>query len=74
MCDIFFKNAILFKITGAPANVAAAKEGIQQRCKELEAEQADRALRSFEVKVISTTFPSMTIFIITTYIKLIGRS
>lgn len=41
----------VIKITGAPANVAAAKEGIEQRCKELEADQADRALRSYEVKL-----------------------
>lgn len=39
------------EVTGAPANVEAAKEGIEQRCKELEADQADRALRSFEVKI-----------------------
>lgn len=43
--------SLLVQVVGAPANVDAAKEGIEQRCKELDADKEDRALRSFEVKV-----------------------
>uniref|UniRef100_A0A6M2DT16 Putative vigilin n=1 Tax=Xenopsylla cheopis TaxID=163159 RepID=A0A6M2DT16_XENCH len=41
-------NAI--KIIGTPAKVEEAKIAIEERCKELEAEQEDRKLRSFELK------------------------
>lgn len=41
----------VISVIGVPANVAAAKEGIKERIKELEAHKADMALRSFEAKV-----------------------
>uniref|UniRef100_A0AAQ4QPW9 Vigilin n=1 Tax=Gasterosteus aculeatus aculeatus TaxID=481459 RepID=A0AAQ4QPW9_GASAC len=37
------------KVTGLTANVERAKQGLLDRVKELQAEQADRALRSFKV-------------------------
>lgn len=43
---------LIAQVIGVPANVAAAKEGIQERIKELEAHKADMALRSFEAKVM----------------------
>ncbi|KAL6118569.1 uncharacterized protein ACO6RY_03350 [Pungitius sinensis] len=39
------------KVTGLAANVERAKQGLLDRVKELQAEQADRALRSFKVTV-----------------------
>lgn len=37
-------------ITGTPTNVEEAKKGLAQRVEELEAEKADKELRSFELK------------------------
>lgn len=40
----------MFQIIGTQTNVEEAKIAIEERCKELEAEQEDRKLRSFELK------------------------
>ncbi|XP_028330675.1 vigilin [Gouania willdenowi] len=39
----------VIKVTGLVANVERARHGLQERVKELQAEQEDRALRSFKV-------------------------
>lgn len=41
---------MLFQISGTPACVERAKEAVEERCKELEAERQDRILKSFELK------------------------
>ncbi|PNF18399.1 Vigilin [Cryptotermes secundus] len=41
----------IIKISGTPACVERAKEAIEERCKELEAERQDRILKSFELKI-----------------------
>uniref|UniRef100_A0A3Q3B0J5 Vigilin n=1 Tax=Kryptolebias marmoratus TaxID=37003 RepID=A0A3Q3B0J5_KRYMA len=43
------KQLDVIKVTGLAANVARAKHGLLERVKELQAEQEDRALRSFKV-------------------------
>jgi hypothetical protein len=49
---------MLFQISGTPACVERAKEAVEERCKELEAERQDRILKSFELKarMIFTSF------------------
>jgi polyribonucleotide nucleotidyltransferase len=42
----------IIKISGTPACVAKAKEAVEERCKQLEEDRADRQLRSYELKVI----------------------
>jgi len=41
----------IIKISGTPACVSKAKEAVEDRCKQLEEDRADRQLRSFELKV-----------------------
>lgn len=41
----------IIKISGTPACVEQAKEAVEERCKELEAERQDRILKSFELKI-----------------------
>jgi predicted PilT family ATPase len=41
----------IIKISGTPACVAKAKEAVEERCKQLEEDRADRQLRSYELKV-----------------------
>lgn len=41
---------VLFQISGTPACVEQAKIGVEERCRELEAEKQDRILKSFELK------------------------
>ncbi|XP_063232691.1 vigilin [Bacillus rossius redtenbacheri] len=41
----------IIKISGTPACVQRAKEAVEERCKELEADRQDRALRSFELEI-----------------------
>lgn len=41
----------VIKITGAPSAAASAKEAVEERCKQLEEDRADRQLRSFELKL-----------------------
>uniref|UniRef100_A0A669CFN2 Vigilin n=1 Tax=Oreochromis niloticus TaxID=8128 RepID=A0A669CFN2_ORENI len=43
------KQLDVIKVTGLAANVERAKQGLLERVKELQAEQEDRALRSFKV-------------------------
>uniref|UniRef100_A0A7N6BJY1 Vigilin n=1 Tax=Anabas testudineus TaxID=64144 RepID=A0A7N6BJY1_ANATE len=43
------KQLDVIKVTGLVANVERAKQGLLERVKELQAEQEDRALRSFKV-------------------------
>ncbi|XP_075968482.1 vigilin isoform X2 [Anarhichas minor] len=43
------KQLDVIKVTGLVANMERAKQGLLDRVKELQAEQADRALRSFKV-------------------------
>ncbi|XP_039997091.1 vigilin [Xiphias gladius] len=43
------KQLDMIKVTGLAANVERAKQGLLERVKELQAEQEDRALRSFKV-------------------------
>ncbi|KAI3376391.1 hypothetical protein L3Q82_016880 [Scortum barcoo] len=43
------KQLDVIKVTGLEANVERAKQGLLERVKELQAEQEDRALRSFKV-------------------------
>ncbi|KAM9836722.1 vigilin [Aulostomus maculatus] len=43
------KQLDVIKVTGLVANVQRAKQGVMERVKELQAEQEDRALRSFKV-------------------------
>ncbi|RVE60522.1 hypothetical protein OJAV_G00181790 [Oryzias javanicus] len=43
------KQLDIIKVTGLAANVERAKQGLLERVKELQAEQEDRALRSFKV-------------------------
>ncbi|XP_034425054.1 vigilin [Hippoglossus hippoglossus] len=43
------KQLDVIKVTGLEANVERAKQGLQERVKDLQAEQEDRALRSFKV-------------------------
>uniref|UniRef100_A0A8C9Z8L2 Vigilin n=1 Tax=Sander lucioperca TaxID=283035 RepID=A0A8C9Z8L2_SANLU len=45
------KQLDVIKVTGLVANVERAKQGLLERVKELQAEQEDRALRSFKVTV-----------------------
>ncbi|XP_029381675.1 vigilin [Echeneis naucrates] len=43
------KQLDVIKVTGLAANVERAKQGLLERVKELQAEQEDRALRSFKI-------------------------
>jgi hypothetical protein len=45
---------VMFQISGTPACVEEAKEAVEERCKELEAERQDRILKSFELKARKT--------------------
>lgn len=45
------KQLDVIKVTGLVANMERAKQGLLDRVKELQAEQADRALRCFKVTV-----------------------
>uniref|UniRef100_A0A8C2ZRF3 High density lipoprotein-binding protein n=1 Tax=Cyclopterus lumpus TaxID=8103 RepID=A0A8C2ZRF3_CYCLU len=58
------KQLDVIKVTGLVANMVRAKQGLLDRVKELQAEQADRALRSF--KVILSVDPKF-------HPKIIGR-
>ncbi|XP_011604975.1 vigilin [Takifugu rubripes] len=58
------KQLDVIKVTGLAANVERAKQGLLERVKELQAEQEDRALRSF--KVTMTVDPKF-------HPKIIGR-
>jgi hypothetical protein len=45
-------NLIVKQISGTPACVDRAKEAVEDKCKQLDKDRQDRALRSHELKVI----------------------
>lgn len=51
--DIGIKVKIIDQISGTPSCVENAKQAILDKCKSLEADRQERALKSFELKVFN---------------------
>lgn len=62
--DIGIKVKIIDQISGTPSCVENAKQAILDKCKSLEADRQERALKSFELKVFNIFAHNQYIFLI----------